>query len=534
MATRQIVLCTTQEQLFHDHGGEMQFYLDWVLGEVSRRVQVWVRRHARADPAWHRDVASVDSPTAREDVQTALEVTHYLTPVEHAPPAAGESLTTLAMEVPEGAAHAARREAPLDHGRMNDEQLMQLFVKERDTEALAELYRRHGAWLRARARRRGAGRQLAEDAVQQVWVRLLDPRRGAGATYDPRHGSVQRFLGRLLHRILVDHLRACRRQRRTVRFTDLRCDPGARALAHCDEGPSDQTVAMEFFDCVYHFLRDPEPAWCPGRAPDPVPAPRRELLETAVGRLNRREQVALCAWYDAGGDGDQALVSFRRAEKKVTPLAYTDYLEALRRSREKLRDALDSLALPADGTLPGAPAEDCPHPTAARVQLRERLHRSLFLLLAEIEIELPPRDEALEAGQLLHYLAGDDALTRFHGLHAWLQQVRTRAAVPRPPALDRVLRWLARDLFGKDGEVYRYRLSFCLYLRARLKDYCRQRDWQPTGRRHRNLDAACAALDRERLGEIVRRTVQAVEEEDQGVAAGVSANRVLDLLAAEL
>jgi hypothetical protein len=142
-------------------------------------------------------------------------------------------------------------------------------------------------------------------------------------------------------------------------------------------------------------------------------------------------------------------------------------------------------------------------------ELRQCVSRSLFLLLDEVEIPLPPSDEVREATALLHHLVGLPAVDRFRQLAGWVHEVRLRAGAEPAPVLDRVLNWLTPELFQTDGPAFRHHLSFRLYLRYRLKDFCKRRGWRPAGPLYRDLDSAFARLERDRIGLIV---YQAIEE----------------------
>ncbi|MGQ0825399.1 MAG: sigma-70 family RNA polymerase sigma factor [Actinomycetota bacterium] len=74
----------------------------------------------------------------------------------------------------------------------------------RDDDALAELYRRHGACCVGLARRVLTDRVLAEEVVQEVFVRAWrQPER-----YEPQRGSMRSFLLAQVHSKAVDLLRA--------------------------------------------------------------------------------------------------------------------------------------------------------------------------------------------------------------------------------------------------------------------------------------------------------------------------------------
>jgi RNA polymerase sigma-70 factor (ECF subfamily) len=74
----------------------------------------------------------------------------------------------------------------------------------RDQGALAELYQRHGATSLALARRVLGDRILAEEVVQEVFVRTWR----APDRYDPTRGSMRAFLLAQIHGRSVDLLRA--------------------------------------------------------------------------------------------------------------------------------------------------------------------------------------------------------------------------------------------------------------------------------------------------------------------------------------
>lgn len=164
-------------------------------------------------------------------------------------------------------------------------------------------------------------------------------------------------------------------------------------------------------------------------------------------------------------------------------------------------------------------------------ELHRRVSRSLFQLLAEVEVPLPAEEEVRDATVLLHHLAGYSVVDRFRRLDHWLNEARRRACPRADTALDRVLHWLAPELFVLRRDGYSHHLSFRLYLRGRLKDYCRKHGLKPTGPRYYDLDTAFAQLQRARIGQII---YQAIEETaDPGlVEAKVAPRQVLQWLQA--
>lgn len=149
---------------------------------------------------------------------------------------------------------------------------------------------------------------------------------------------------------------------------------------------------------------------------------------------------------------------------------------------------------------------------AADAEVYRRVGDGLFQLLEEVEIPLPPRDEAGEATRLLQHLVGQEAIAHFRELTCWLYDARARMDLAGDPsfyvARDRLLLWLAPECFLTDGRRACFEPSFRLYLRARLKDYCRRKGLRPAGAKWRDLETAFRALDRQRIGDIVRAAVE--------------------------
>ena len=173
--------------------------------------------------------------------------------------------------------------------------------------------------------------------------------------------------------------------------------------------------------------------------------------------------------------------------------------------------------------------------SSGSTEVYRRVGRSLFNLLAEVEIPLPAHDEAGEATHLLQHLVGREAIGRFRELACWLHETRARLDLAGHPdfyaARDRLLLWLAPDCFVTDGRRPHFELSFRLYLRARLKDYCRGKNWRPAGARYRGLETAFRALDRQRIGDLVREAVEEAARADAAPAlAGVPLAQALQWL----
>jgi hypothetical protein len=132
-----------------------------------------------------------------------------------------------------------------------------------------------------------------------------------------------------------------------------------------------------------------------------------------------------------------------------------------------------------------------------------RVKLALGRLLAEVDIVSPMLKESFEAKRLLHHLVGDESVNHFRTLHNWLRAARRRAAsnAKSLSMLDRLLAWAAPECFASTP---RSELSFRLFLRSRLKAYCRAQGWRPTGQKYATLELAFRDLDRSRIGELIR------------------------------
>ncbi len=98
--------------------------------------------------------------------------------------------------------------APFDAARASDHEFVQLVVG-RDQQAFAAIYRLHGDACFGLARKVLHERALAEEVVQEVFVRLWN----APERYDATRGSLRSFLLAQIHGRSVDVLRSERSRR---------------------------------------------------------------------------------------------------------------------------------------------------------------------------------------------------------------------------------------------------------------------------------------------------------------------------------
>jgi hypothetical protein len=279
------------------------------------------------------------------------------------------------------------------------------------------------------------------------------------------------------------------------------------------------------------------------------------VLRLALGQLAEDERDRLFAQWQSREGCRESLSRVLLPDEDQPPTRgeLSESGRQLRRAESRLRQVLgdrrDLLRALGPGPLWDALTEE-PRETAAdavlaarkkrrpaaETEVYRRVGRSLFQLLAAVEIPLPARDEAGEATLLLRHLVGREALAHFRELARWLDETRARldrAGDPTfYPARDRLLLWLAPECFVTDGRRPHFELSFRLYLRARLMDYCRRKAWRPGG--GRDLESAFRALDRQRIGDIVREAVEeaARAEHEAPALAGVPLAQALQWLQA--
>jgi RNA polymerase sigma-70 factor (ECF subfamily) len=143
---------------------------------------------------------------------------------------------------------------------MKSDSALVVALARRDEGALAELYRRHGGSLFCAALRVLSVRELAEEVVQDVFLRLWrNPER-----FDPARGSLRAFLLAQCHGRAVDIVRSESARRRREQSTAQ-----AEEAAHA--------VEDEVLDFVV-----------------------RDDLREAVGKLGRPEREAISLAYFGG------------------------------------------------------------------------------------------------------------------------------------------------------------------------------------------------------------------------------------------
>jgi hypothetical protein len=180
--------------------------------------------------------------------------------------------------------------------------------------------------------------------------------------------------------------------------------------------------------------------------------------------------------------------------------------------------AIDPPGIPDDSTFTDATAGDRAT-EEGQGSARRKLRPALFALLEAVAIPAPTGDQVSEGSQLLTALVGPEALAHFRRLDATVQLIRRRGEEEWPAALYRVLKDLVPDLF--DRARFRPRLSYRLYLRARLMRYCRRRGWRPAGPTFPDLATAFPSLSRRRIGQIIQQLEEAEETDWPALTDGV-------------
>lgn len=131
----------------------------------------------------------------------------------------------------------------------DDVQLLQDYARRGDVRSLTALVARHGAWLNALLRGLLPARADADDAFQEVWMRVI--RRADGY----RGGNVKAYLARIARTAAIDRLR---RVERTVSL-DVRDEEGvscAENIPAPEPGPRDAVEVRASAEEVRAALRE--------------------------------------------------------------------------------------------------------------------------------------------------------------------------------------------------------------------------------------------------------------------------------------
>ena len=184
-----------------------------------------------------------------------------------------------------------------DLGRLDDERLVAAVAAGCD-QALAEIYRRHAPFVRAVARRPLQSGDLAEEAVQDVFLQLWS----TPGRFDPARGSLRAYLQVQGYRRAVDlHRSESARRRREERD---------------DRGPSspseviDLTAALEIRGAIA------------GLAPH-----EREAIELAFFGGHSYREVALMLGQPEGTVKNRIRAGLRRLRGRLSQLSSTPPVE---------------------------------------------------------------------------------------------------------------------------------------------------------------------------------------------------------------
>lgn len=150
-----------------------------------------------------------------------------------------------------------------------DDHELCLAIRDRSDAALAETYRRHSAAVFGLARRLTHNRSLAEDVVQEVFVRLWNN----PTKFDPARGSLRSFLLAHTHGRSIDIIRSESSRRR-------REDNEATLTANAGPSIDEEVWQLTLADKVQQTLTS-------------LPETERSVIELAYfGGLTYREVAA--------------------------------------------------------------------------------------------------------------------------------------------------------------------------------------------------------------------------------------------------
>jgi RNA polymerase sigma-70 factor, ECF subfamily len=131
---------------------------------------------------------------------------------------------------------------------IGDAELVRLIGEQRQ-EALAEAYRRHASPVLSLALRLTRNQALAEEVVQEVFVRLWQ----RASSFDPERGSLRTFLLSHTHGRSVDLIRSESSRR-------MREDNESRLVAEAGPSLEEEVVEMRMAEQVRKALADLHPS----------------------------------------------------------------------------------------------------------------------------------------------------------------------------------------------------------------------------------------------------------------------------------
>ena len=204
-------------------------------------------------------------------------------------------------------------------GQIDDAILVQELVRGSET-ALETLYDRHAAGVFAQAYRLTSDRGIAEEVVQDAFLRLWN----RAESFDPSKGSLAAWLYAVAHNRSIDRLRAARRRPDLV-------VPGSAAGSGAD--PAEATDRLGSGGIVVG-----------GAAPTPGPeeaataAARSDAIRTALAALPDVERTVILLAYQA------ELSQVEIAERLGWPLGTVK--TRTRRALLRLREALGAEYMP--------------------------------------------------------------------------------------------------------------------------------------------------------------------------------------------
>jgi RNA polymerase sigma-70 factor (ECF subfamily) len=173
-------------------------------------------------------------------------------------------------------------------------------VTERDPDALAALYQRHGSVCYRLARQVTASDALAEDAVQEAFLGLWR----SPAAYQPARGSLRSWLLGLTHHKAVDSVRReTARQRRQNAWAAL------RAL--------DQPASADPADAAWHGIRAEKVRAALGDLPEA----QRQALGLAYFGGYTQPEIAQLTGVPLGTVKTRTLSAMRRLRPRLAALA---------------------------------------------------------------------------------------------------------------------------------------------------------------------------------------------------------------------